>query len=181
MKSEEKHTKDISHTKKTKEKSPILKNRRKEESTELLSINKKESENMKGLGLPIKAIVILILAILLLFIITSFILSESLEQMSKAEAIETFTQSCNNYKQLGCEWELTKQPEFQTFLQACRIVYGDYHTEYSCLYKFCCMETTDIECSAKCNICIGNKKVGLDIQNCCLDYNSKCTEDCSVC
>ena len=136
---------------------------------------------MKGFSMPSNMVVALILLILVLVVVGAFFLSQSGTQVTQTNAVQVFDRLCNSYKQENCAWSLTKKSSFNDFMQACKLVYGDSYEEFSCLYRFCCGTAGELTCEAKCNICSGNKKIGLDVKECCEDYSNECSDICEAC
>ena len=132
--------------------------------------------------MPINMVVVVVLIVLVLTVVLGFMFTQSGTQITQTNAAQMFGQLCNSYKAEDCAWSVTKQASFSDFLEACKLFYGATYEEYTCLYKFCCGTAgADVICEAKCNICSANKKIGLDITECCRDYSNECSDVCIEC
>ena len=135
--------------------------------------------------LPFKVIIVLAIVVLVLVTLMAFFLQSSGSSLSKAEAERIFNADCVAYAQRACNWEVTHEPEFANYLNACRVLYGSYREAYSCLYSLCsrCFESMDLKCSGLCKICNGHNYASVDRGTCCLRYSSECSSssvDCSA-
>lgn len=127
--------------------------------------------------LPLKAIVIVAIVVLVFVTLSMFFLRSSGESLTKTEAERIFSTQCLTYGQRGCEWSVTYEPEFQSYLKACRVLHGSYRESFSCLYSLCsrCFESADLKCSGLCKICNGHEYSGVNRQECCSKYQSECS------
>lgn len=135
--------------------------------------------------LPLKVIVVIAILVIVLLMLSTFFLGSTGESMTRAEAERIFSADCVTYSQRNCDWEVTREPEFQNYLKACRVLYGNYREAYSCLYTLCtrCFETLDLKCSGLCNICNGHDYASVDRETCCARYKGECSSssfDCST-
>ena len=136
--------------------------------------------------LPIKIIVIVALVVLVLVMVSTFFFQSSGSSISKAEAERIFNSDCLTYGQRQCDWEVTHEPEFNNYMKACRVLYGEYREAYSCLYSLCnrCFETNDLKCAGLCKVCSGHDSASVDKETCCLRFKTECggsAVDCGSC
>jgi hypothetical protein len=134
--------------------------------------------------MPMKLIVLLIIAVAVLSALMFFFMQSSGASMSKADAERTFSTMCLTYSQQGCEWAVTYEPAFEKYLSACRALYGQERDSYSCLYVLCerCFETADVKCGGLCHICEGHAAASIDRQTCCQRFSAQCRDQqCDVC
>lgn len=136
--------------------------------------------------LPLKAIVIIAVLVLVLVSLSFFVFNSSGESISRAEAERIFNTNCLAYSQRNCDWSATKEPGFENFLKACRVLYGPEREAFSCMYTYCtrCYETADLKCASTCNICSGHTSAAIDTKTCCAKYQAECSGskfNCDVC
>ena len=135
--------------------------------------------------LPLKIIIIVAILALVLVLLSTYFLRSSTESISRSEAERIFNSDCITYAQRDCTWEVTREPEFENYLKACRVLYGPYREAYSCLYSLCngCFESSDLRCSGLCKICSGHDYASVERESCCLRYKGECSSssvDCTA-
>ncbi|MBI4162508.1 MAG: hypothetical protein HY513_02400 [Candidatus Aenigmarchaeota archaeon] len=137
--------------------------------------------------LPMKIIVIVVIVVLVLVILSTFLLGQAGSQISKADAERIFASQCQVYSQNNCEWAVTRNSDFNKYVEACRVLYGPERDSFSCLYVLCnaCKDTqnSQIKCAGICNACKGNDETGINTEPCCAEFTAQCTGvlDCEVC
>jgi len=137
--------------------------------------------------LPMKMIVVVIVIVLVLVVLSTFLLGQTGVQITKAEAERIFNAQCQIYSQRNCEWDVTRNPEFPKYVEACRVLYGPERDSFSCLYVLCnaCKDTQNfqIKCAGICNACKGNQQIGISTETCCSEFTGQCTGvlECDVC
>jgi hypothetical protein len=132
--------------------------------------------------MSVNMVIIIIITVLALIIIGFFFMGQTVQQQDRAKMNKIFYETCEAYKAAGCDWSLTKGADFQTYLGACKYLYGTESEALSCLEKHCCGRITIIECEGFCSICQGNKLAGIETASCCQRFNTECTtESCGAC
>ena len=138
-------------------------------------------------SLPIKIVVIVIMAILILSVIAAFFILQSGQQISEADAQRVFNANCQNYAKQSCSWDVTRDPSFSIYLQACKPLYGQEREAFSCLYAMCqpCKEfnVPQTKCAGLCKACQANSDIGISSTACCSEFSSQCTDvyECNTC
>ena len=134
--------------------------------------------------LPIKIIIIIAVAVMVLVALVAFFFQSSGSSFTRAEAERVFNTMCTTYSQRQCDWSVTYEQEFSTYLDACRTLYGPEREAFSCLYVLCqsCKETTDLRCSGLCNICNGHEFASVERTTCCSRFSAECGQfQCDSC
>ncbi len=134
--------------------------------------------------LPIKIIIIVAIAVMALAALSAFFFQSSGSSLTRTQAERIFNTQCTTYGQRQCDWSVTYEPQFQNYLDACRVLHGQEREAFSCLYVLCsaCKETTNLRCSGLCNICNGHESASVERQTCCSRFSSECSGsdvDCS--
>ncbi|MBI4896348.1 MAG: hypothetical protein HY832_02265 [Candidatus Aenigmarchaeota archaeon] len=134
---------------------------------------------------PIKVIVVLIIVGLVLVVMNSLLLGQTGKQFTQAEALRVFNTQCAAYREQRCDWSVTKDASFDSFLQACRTLYGLEREALSCLYSLCqdckTFDPRSLACEGRCKLCEGSKKLGIDTTDCCTIYANECQGTCDAC
>jgi hypothetical protein len=134
---------------------------------------------MKGISMPINAVIIIALAAIVLLVIGSFFLSGTGPSMTKIKAREVFENGCPKY---ACSLDTTVETTFdQKFIDACKTLYGieptvdekrDNKVPVECLWYCSCGLEAD-KCALNCEIC--NLGANAD-KNCCTLMQMKSPE-----
>lgn len=131
-----------------------------------------------------KAIIVLTIVVLVLVIVASFFVLQTGPQVSRADANRVFAAQCQNYAQRGCSWDVTHEPQFSAYLDACRAVHGAEREASTCLYALCdgCKQfaLSQARCDGLCNLCKGNAAAGIDATSCVAQYEAQCAGSCGV-
>jgi hypothetical protein len=86
---------------------------------------------MKGLELPVSAVVIIAVVLLVLVVVSAFFLSQSGSQFSTIEQQGEFSRLCT---QMECSLEqVGKIADDSEFFRACKALYGETMSKYDCL------------------------------------------------
>lgn len=110
---------------------------------------------MKGISLPISAIVIFALALIVLLAVSTFFMTTGGKSMSKIEAQQIFEEQCPRYK---CTYSENNFNPSKEFLEACKILYGIEEKEkIKCLWFCNCGLEADI-CKVECIVCNKNRE-----------------------
>ncbi len=140
--------------------------------------------------LPLRAVIAMIIVALLLVVVSFFITTSSSPPIQQGDAERIFSTMCQQYKIQKCPWAVTREASFDTFLTACRTLYGDYRDKFSCLYSLCqaCKEfeptPNEVTCAGICESCDANARLGLSTAVCCSNFKSNCAGvnvQCGVC
>ncbi len=139
---------------------------------------------MKGLELPMRMIVIVGLLALFLVVFSTFFLSQSSGEFTKAQANQIFFSKCDAYKKQQCNWRVTYQKDFNDFYTACKVLNSPDIGKFTCLYKLCCATSEDVTCDGFCELCSGNENLGTTLEQCCEQYKTSCSNspsECGIC
>lgn len=134
--------------------------------------------------LPVRTVIIMAIMIVVLAVVIFFIMRQSAVQISQSDAEKIFATKCEQYKtDFSCSWKATYEPNFDSFLQACKKIYGTDREAFSCLMSICCQsfKFEDTECEGLCKLCKGNYLIGIKTEKCCEQFAAKCSINCEVC
>ncbi len=138
------------------------------------------------MDLPVKAVVLIVIAVLLLVSLGSFFIFRTGQSAGEVDARKTFGDMCLSFDSRGCPWNVTEDANFGNFINACKIIYGQDKEAFTCLYSFCdsCkkFDPAFSACAGRCTQLQGQSKVGIDIGAGCTLYKADCTGlKCGVC
>jgi len=133
-----------------------------------------------------RIIVVLVLVLLVVVVISSFFLFQTGTSAGKAQAEAVFRSQCLSYQKQNCAWRVTEMPEFQGFVDSCKILYGQDREAFSCLYSLCTQcksfALENVRCESICRGIDGEKTLGNDINEACGIYKSDCGKvACRIC
>ncbi|MBS3056530.1 MAG: hypothetical protein J4473_03800 [Candidatus Aenigmarchaeota archaeon] len=129
---------------------------------------------MKGVSLPVNAVIIIALAAVVLLVLSTFFLMGTGPSMSNIEAQRVFEEQCPKIK---CEKFVTPgTPAFgglyKNFFDACQRLYGISGTdsEKSKCFFYCNCGALTSECNTDCTIC---KNFPVDKERCFAELEKK--------
>ena len=134
--------------------------------------------------LSVRTIVVATIVVVVLVTLSFFINIESSEQITRSNANQVFNSLCQSYKNMQCDWAVTREDKFNDFMQACRVLYGNEREAYSCLYTYCqaCKtdESADLKCASACEQCRADSSISVR-STCCQQFAASCANSVVKC